>query len=252
MSEFSSIRISGSGSCGGGCYNEIRISGSGKVTGDVKCNEISVSGSGRIEGRVDCLGKIGISGSGVISGDIHCSEFRISGATKAEGNISAQSVHSSGSLSVGGWINADEIVVSGAVSARGDISGERITISGGVKTEKLISGQNVEIRLGGYNGQCCIGEIGGGNIMVTRRADEQISGFFGKLFRNNRNVPMAKIGSIEADNIDVSYSEIDKIVGARVKIGPCCEVERVEYTESLEVDESSTVKETVKSGNAAQ
>ena len=43
------ISISGSGKIAGGEYDNIRISGSGSMTGDVTANSVHISGSGRSE-----------------------------------------------------------------------------------------------------------------------------------------------------------------------------------------------------------
>lgn len=243
MSELANIKISGSGSCGGGCYDRISISGSGSVNGDVKCNSISISGSGRIGGNVDCRDRISISGSGSIDGEIICGEFHNSGSAKSSGNITAKSFHVSGVFKSGGWINSDVIAISGIVKAEGDITGERVNIRGGISTEKLVSGDNVVIEF--ESGcSCRIGELGGGTIRVYR-SEKLFRGLFGSLFNTNDSIGTAEIGSIEADDIDISHCNVKSIVGTKVVIGPGCRVERVEYTESLQIDESSKVGETV-------
>lgn len=243
MSELGSIKISGSGSCGGGCYDSISISGSGSVNGDVKCNGISISGSGRIGGNIECNGRVSISGSGSIDGNIICQEFHNSGSVRSSGNITAKSLRVSGAFKSGGWINADEIAIAGAVKAEGDITGEKVVVSGGINTDKLVSGDNVEIKFDG-NCACRIGELGGGTIRVYRRNRSQNLGIFGGFFRNSAG-GIAEIGSIEADDIGISDCNVKRIVGTKVVIGPGCSVDRVEYTESLQVDESSKVGERV-------
>ena len=57
------IRISGSGTVGSGEYNEVKISGSGRICGDVKCERFAVSGSAHSAGVIECSGELSVSGS---------------------------------------------------------------------------------------------------------------------------------------------------------------------------------------------
>lgn len=253
MSELNSVRISGSGSCGGGEYSEVRISGSGKISGDVKCDSMHISGSGKIEGEVNCKNEIHISGSGRIEKDIKCDSLHISGAAKAA-NVKAREVHISGSCSTEGKIEADEIKISGVMSAGGDICGEKVEVSGGIKTSHLLSGETVDIKFGSYN--CSIGEIGGGVISV--RPGDYINRSFGGLFefrwkRSDGCMSSGKssghvinIGSIEGDDITIQDCIVDTIRGGRVKILSGCVVKRVEYSGELTVEDGAKVEEQIK------
>lgn len=253
MSELNSVRISGSGCCGGGEYSEVRISGSGKITGDVKCDSMHISGSGKIEGEVDCKNDIRISGSGRIDKDIKCDTLHISGAAKAT-SVKAKKVHISGSCSTEGKIEADEIKISGVLSAGGDICGETVQVSGGIKTSHLLSGETVDIKFSANN--CIIGEIGGGTITV--RPGDYVNRSFGGLFQFMRKCSddyapsgkksgyTAQIGSIEGDDITAQDCIVDTIRGTKVTIMSGCEVKRVEYSGELTVEGGAKVEEQIK------
>lgn len=253
MSELNSVRISGSGSCGGGEYSEVRISGSGKINGDVKCESIHISGSGVIDGEVDCKNEIHISGSGKIVKDIKCDSLHISGAAKAA-SVKAREVHISGSCATEGRIDADDIKISGVMSAGGDICGEKVEVSGGIKTSHLLSGETVDIRFGSYN--CSIGEIGGG--VITVRPGDYINRSFGGLFEfrwkrsdgymssGKKSSHTINIGSIEGDDITIQDCIVDTIRGTKVTILSGCEVKRVEYSGELTVDDGARVLEQIK------
>ncbi len=253
MSELNSVRISGSGSCGGGEYSEVRISGSGRISGDVKCDSLHISGSGKIEGEVDCKNDIRISGSGRIDKDIKCDSLHISGSAKAM-NVKAREVHISGSCSAEGKIEADEIRISGVLSAGGDICGETVQVSGGIKTSHLLSGETVDIKFSANN--CSIGEIGGGTITV--RPWDYVSRSFGGLFRSmwkcsddyapsgKKSGYTAQIGSIEGDDITIQDCIVNTIRGTKVTIMSGCEVKRVEYSGELTVEDGAKVEEQIK------
>lgn len=248
MSELNSVRISGSGSCGGGEYSEVRISGSGKISGDVKCESIHISGSGRIEGEVDCKNEINISGSGSIEKDIKCGSLRISGSAKAA-NIKAGEVRISGSCSTHGKIEADVIKISGVISAGGDICGETVEVSGGIKTEHLLSGETIDIKFGTYNSS--IGEIGGG-VITVRPGDYMNCSFIrwkftgGYMPSGKRSGRVINIGSIEGDDITIQDCIVDTIRGGKVTILSGCKVKRVEYSGELTVDDGANVEEQIK------
>lgn len=253
MSELNSVRISGSGSCGGGEYSEVRISGSGRISGDVKCDSMHISGSGKIEGEVDCKNEVQISGSGRIDKDLRCGSLHISGSAKAA-NIKAGEVRISGSCSTEGKIEADNIRISGVLSAGGDICGETVEVSGGIKTSHLLSGETVNIKFGSYN--CSIGEIGGGTITV--RPGDYINRSFGGMFEfvwkrsdgyassGRRSGHTIRIGSIEGDDITIQDCIVDTVRGTKVTILSGCEVKRVEYSGELTIEDGAAVLEQIK------
>ncbi|MNG32826.1 hypothetical protein D3C84_1189280 [compost metagenome] len=48
--------------------------------------------------------------------------------------------------------------------------------------------------------------------------------------------------TIEGDHIYLEYTTAEVVRGAHIKIGPGCEIGRIEYTEKLEQDKRSKVK----------
>jgi hypothetical protein len=50
---------------------------------------------------------------------------------------------------------------------------------------------------------------------------------------------------IEGDKVELEHTEAGVVRGNHVKIGPGCEIGRVEYRDKLEVHKGSTVKEKV-------
>ena len=231
-----SVKISGSGTAGGGTYDEVSISGSGKVTGDIEAKHVRVSGSGRFQG---CVKADSLKGSGAfeIDKDVDAKEFECSGAGKVGGNLKADELKASGALRIGGGAKVVNAHISGAVNVAGDLEGEYVRSSGDIHVGGLLSADKVEIALGGHSE---VKEIGGERITVVGR--RKSGGFFqfGWLFGT---------GSLDAETVEGDDVHLDgtmaKVVrGRRVKIGHGCRIERVEYGQSLQIDPDAQVGET--------
>ncbi|MCX6376760.1 MAG: hypothetical protein NTU88_12130 [Armatimonadetes bacterium] len=232
-----SIRISGSGTAGGGVYDEIAISGSGKVTGDAEARSVRVSGSAHFEGSLKADSFRG-SGSFKIAGDVEAKEFKCSGAGSLGGNVKADKLATSGSVKIEESAKVVNAEISGSAKIGGDLEGEHVRSSGVINVGGLLSADTVEMALGG---NCRVREIGGERITVSS-GDSRGSGFF-------RFVWLCSPGSltaetIEGDDLHLESTTAKVVRGQRVKIGPGCRIERVEYGESLQIDPDARVDET--------
>lgn len=232
-----SVRISGSGTAGGGVYDEIAISGSGKVTGDAEARSVHVSGSAHFEGSLKADSFRG-SGSFKIAGDVEVKEFKCSGAGSLGGNVKADKLAASGSMKIEGSAKVVNAEISGSARIGGDFEGEHVRTSGVVIIGGLLSADTVEMALGG---NCRVREIGGERITVSS-GDSRGGGFF-------RFVWLCSPGSltaetIEGDDLHLESTTAKVVRGQRVKIGPGCRIERVEYGESLQIDPDARVDET--------
>lgn len=246
-----SLSISGAGKAAGGVYESIKIAGSGKIEGAAEAETITISGSGKIEGAVKAK-SMRISGSGKIMGAAEVGELRVSGSGKIEGDVRGESFHASGSCKVQGSVRAGELSASGSMkieqdvhakgvkfsgSARvgGQVAAERFYASGAFHIEKLLSADVIEVEL---YGRSYAGEIGGEKIAV--RKHEGGIWFLRWLWGGEQRL---ETNSIEADEIYLEATIAKTVRGKRVTVGPECRIDRVEYSESLQIDPKSTVKE---------
>ncbi len=243
------LKISGSGSLSAGneYYDYVGISGSGRISGDLNCKEIKISGSGKIDGNVACDGEIKISGSGVVVGNVRASAVRTSGSSKFDKNVKCDEFKITGAGKVLGDIDCTNLMILGAASLANASASERAYISGAAKVSGLLNAESVEINL---NGGCNINEIGCTNLTVKRHSGEDNVKV--KIF----NLPIITInngggkgnltaGTVEGDDIDIEYTSAKVVRGARVRIGKGCNIERVEYSESVDIDSGSEVGEQV-------
>lgn len=254
--EVSDLKISGSGTAGGGKYQEVSISGSGKINGDVQCESFKISGSGKIcgslladefrisgygtvEGNLKCKdGKI--SGSGKVCENVEAEEFKISGSGTVEGDFKGKDFTISGTGTIGGKVSCDEIKVSGIMNAHKSVEGENIDVSGAIKCVGMVNAEKITINL---NGSSSIGEIGAREINVKESLGSGFLGWIAKAFGNNYGRLDVKV--IEADDIYLENTDADVVRGARIIIGKGCKIGRVEYSESLKILNAEDVKEKV-------
>ena len=228
-----SVRISGSGSAGGGVYESVSISGSGKITGDVEAEEIKISGAATIHGSARAK-SFRASGSFEVEGGLEAGELRCSGSGKIAGSVKVDLLRSSGALKVEGGVKTREARISGAGKFGADVEAERFRSSGAFNIAGLLSADSVEIALGN---DCQAREIGGEQITVV-----QARGGRGILGINwNPRSWVLSAESIEGDDLHLEGTHARVVRGRRVKLGPGCRVESVEYSESLHIDPDAEV-----------
>ena len=255
MTNFKDITINGVGTVDGGRCGKVSISGSGKIQGQLECEAFHVSGAGKVEGGgITVHGPIHCSGAGKVDGPVFAQIAKVSGSFVAEGDVEiTQSTSVSGSLKTEGGLRCGDLSVSGVCKAGASICGNKLSVSGVLKTpadvqaeslhssgalsiDGLLNAETVEIELNGDN---TVRTIGGGRVLVRRKA----KGF--SLFGLQKR-PRLLSELIEADEIDLEYTDCQTVRGVNVRIGPECVIDRVEYSGSLTTDPNCTVREKVK------
>ena len=242
--------------------NNISISGSGSIAGGADYGKISVSGSARIGGSILCESLI-CSGSVHADGNVECADHcRISGSFHGHGDFCAQNIHVSGSAHIGGAAEGKEIVVSGMLDVNGNVSAETLHVSGrlccsSVEAEMVQMSAAVTVR-GLLNaeqvticpvGRSSVGSIGGSCITVRRPDPATLfSGIFENVFgfvHGRQNVSL-QTDIIEGDVMDLAVTQANIVRGRTVTIRKDSRIRRVEYSESLTVEDGAVVEESVK------
>lgn len=229
--QLSNIKISGSGKVGGGKYNEVRISGSAKIEGDIDCSEYKCSGSSTAKGNVKAK-IVGISGSTKIEGNLNTEEITVSGSSNILGSVVAQKVKISGSSEIGGSLHTEDIQISGSTSIDGDCEAENFHARGGFNIGGLLNAGNIEIEM---YGRCKVKEIGGETINVKLGSSHIFSRMINFFTDNGRLVT----GVIEGDDIYLEYTDAKMVRGNNITIGPNCNIEVVEYRNDVKAIENS-------------
>lgn len=238
------INLSGSGriTADGSLYEHVGISGSGKIDGNLRCKSMSVSGSGHLMGDVLCEGKISVSGSGHFNGNVESYEISASGASHFDKNVKCKRMSISGACRVNGSIEGGDISISGACKVDNNISADNVLFSGAGNVGGLLNAENIDIRLS--NSDTNIGEIGCTNLRVIPQNNAKgVLKIFGMSFGGSANL---NCKSIEGDELLLCNTVADVVRGKNVKIGPGCDIKRVEYTDTIEFEGESKVGEQVK------
>jgi len=249
------LKASGSARLSGGAYRDVDVSGSARIDGDVVCEKFEASGSVKVSGGVSG-DRFRISGSARIEGNVSAGEFRASGSASVEGNLDAKDLHASGSVkaegdvtvdnelkvsgsgSFGGAIRARTVRATGSLRAAKGIECESLALAGAFDVDGLVNAGTADIDLAG---QSRLDEIGGERITVRRRGPLSVLGIqipflTGQLTAN----------VLEATRVTLEATRAKVVRGAEVTIGSGCEIDRVEYSKSLDVAEDALVRERVK------
>ncbi len=230
--------ISGAGKLSGGVYDTVKVAGSGKIEGNVDANQISTAGACKIEGNVKAK-RMKTAGACKIIGDVQVGELKTAGSCAVEGRVEADSLESAGSQTILKGVTAKAIEIAGGWKVGGDVEADRFTAKGSINISGLLSADEVHLELGGRSK---VREIGGGRIAV-KRSNQGWFTFIGLGWGSGS----LEVETIEADEIYLEATKAQTVRGKRITIGEDCRIERVEYEESLQVDESAEVKERVKS-----
>jgi cytoskeletal protein CcmA (bactofilin family) len=247
------ISISGSGTTAGGEYHQVKVNGSGHINSDIQCEIFKCNGSARIEGNIKAA-SAKVNGSAHIEGNMDTDEMSINGSTDIDGNLICNELKIQGSSNVKGNLKGKEIVVRGSASINGNVSGEEVNIKGQVKiggdceTESfyahgnfkingLLNAGNIDIELLRH---CEAKEIGGETIKVKKNTDS--SGFKKLLkFFTGQQPDQLTADVIEGDHVYLEHTHAKVVRGNTIEIGPGCNIGRVEYKESLEIDENAKI-----------
>lgn len=242
------LSFAGVGTITTGEYGRVSVSGSGRIKGDILCESFSASGSCGGTGNIKCENDFKCSGSMNLTGEVICGgEFKVSGGSSFDGDIEAHIIKISGAVK-GRSFRADILKISGAITANGNVEAEEAHISGSGEITGLLNAEKVSIRFGSGYSRLKVGSIGGSEIVVDNDSsfNSEIRIFGIPFFSKKSSGGKLIAGTIEGDNITLNVTEAEVVCGKNVIIGKGCKIDRIEYTDSYECDESSLVTEAVK------
>jgi cytoskeletal protein CcmA (bactofilin family) len=223
--------INGSSSTNGGDFDKVSIRGEGTIYGDVNADVVNVYGQGNFRNNVSTktmgvMGQTDINGSVVadflkvygqldISKASNIKSLKIRGEVKSSQHLKGERIDNKGSLKVNGNVNCDHFFSQGECRIDGLLSAEEINIKLMIATSRIT-------------------EMGGSKISVNRHNFP-----YGLSFRAKKAHLVTTI--VEADDIYLEYTTAKIVRGNHVKIGPGCDIEMVEYRDSIRVSPGSTV-----------
>ena len=239
-------------------HGPISCHGACKVEGSVSAQSLSVFGAFSTE--ADCL----VQGDAEINGSLKtegcCTvegQVRVTGSVKSEGEFRCSGLKISGVLKCEAPLRAEEITVTGALKTESDVQAERFHAEGPVTIDGELNADSVELEL---IGESAIESIVGGSVRIRCAAEGEAGQNRGIHLHLNLNLPF--LGSrrvdydkvmrphlaanlIEADEIELEFTDSETVRGGNIRIGPECVIDRVEYSRSLYVDPNASVREKV-------
>lgn len=193
-----------------------------------------------------------INGIGKVAGDVNCARYIVRGKSEVNGNISAKFVQVAGSSLIRGNLKASEVSINGRADITGALTGERIKVNGKVRTHG-----NSEAKFFDLNGACTIdGKLKSKLIHMTLDGRSQVRTIAGETIRTrirsdwmywllsklgSRTTPVLQVDTLEGDDLELVHTHAKIIRGHHVRLGPGCQVERVEY-EKLDLHPDAEVK----------
>lgn len=270
------VHIAGAGRISGGVYDTVTVAGSGRIEGDVDANLIKTAGSCRINGDVKTK-ELKTAGSCRVSGDVRAEQMKTAGSCTIEGDVYADVVKIAGTQSIEGSLKAKEIASAGSLKVTHDVEAERFLSRGSLEIGGLLSAEEIKIELGGGR----VAEIGGTRIEVRRRGraflgwrreprvhlyvergsegllesifeelgqigeevERVVSESLGHAFGWPRGSGYLEADAIEGDEIFLEHTRARVVRGKKIQIGEGCQIESVEYSESLEIAPGAQVRE---------
>ncbi len=240
------MKISGSAQVAAGEYDNIRISGSGRICGRVRCTSFHCSGSAHGD-VLECTEEFKVSGSCGFD-RLTAKEMSVSGSIRCGGDVAVNECFKcSGSADIGGSLKCGQVSVSGGASVDGDIEAESVSVKGGIDCKGLINSENITIELAR---NMTIGSIGGSVIDITRRSTDPsgdievrfwgVSVHIGGKEAKRKGTLNVK-NYIEGDRINLEWVRAPRVSGRAVVIGEGCEIELVQYSETIEVSPEAKV-----------
>ncbi len=177
-------------------------------------HDLSLSGVGSASGGT--YHDVRINGVGKVYGDLDCVRCRVDGVADIYGNVKATTVQIRGRARVQGSVSGEEVRLEGDTNIAGNCEAETFHAAGAFQVDGLVNADQVSIRL---HGSAQVKEIGGENISVVKHHKFGLFSRFKKLTAE----------TIEGDDVHLEFTKANVVRGNRVRIGPGCEIECVEY-----------------------
>ena len=240
-----SIKSSGNVTIPSGDYDNITVSGNCVLCDIVRCVSFCSNGSTKAD-ILECDQEIKTSGNASFSGAVSAENIKASGNLFCKSNVTAsEKIVVSGALGVCGKIKCNSLEISGSLDCHTQIEAEEAKINGSIKCEGLINAEKLDIVSSGFSKtRMHIWGIGGSEILVL----ENNGAFFKALpYTVRRRLNKMIIDTcIEGDNVHLNYVKCPRVTGNTVTIGEGCEIDLVQYHESVDISPRALVKKTEK------
>ncbi|MNH82385.1 Polymer-forming cytoskeletal [compost metagenome] len=228
------MKINGVGKASGGRYSRVLLDGIGTINGEVQCEELQCNGQMKLNAPLTA-GRITINGTGKITGPVHSGDFRTDGMLNVEQEVRFNTLVMNGILKCGAGASGEHAEIYGTLKIKDNLQCETLEVSGNLQVEGLLNAGTIKVDM---IGKCSVREIGGEHITIRKlnKAPGLLELFSGKLLASRLTADV-----IEGDDIELEHTKARVVRGSRVRIGPGCEIDYIEYKETYEADPKSDV-----------
>ncbi|RUT33245.1 hypothetical protein EJP77_06205 [Paenibacillus zeisoli] len=229
------MKLNGVGQAAGGRYKRVQIDGIGTIGGEVHCEELLCNGQLKLNAPLTAE-QITINGTGKITGPVHSGDFRTDGMLNIEEEVRFDKLVINGMFKCGAGARGEHAEIYGTLKLKKDLQCEILEVWGNLQVEGLLNAGTIRLEM---IGKCKAREIGGEHIIIRKRgtAPKLLELFSGKL------ASRLTADVIEGDDIELEHTKARIVRGSRVRIGPGCEIDYVEYKDTYEADPKSDVSQ---------
>lgn len=251
------LKVSGLGMFDEGVtVSQLEVSGQATFNHHLEVHEAKVSGLLTAKKNVSCQEKFVVSGKVKGESRMNIRELTISGLLtalqelevgilKLSGKLSANSLkvenaEISGMVTITGELCAHVLEIRGMMTAD-SVESEVLKVKGRIDCKDMINSEKVEIS---STSGSSFNEIGASDVKICELEPKHgLLSRLSTLCHLFSGTTVVKGNLIEADSVYVENARIKKIRGQDIVIGPHCEIEAIEYSGTLVVDSTSTVKQ---------
>jgi hypothetical protein len=227
----------------GGTFKNVKINGHLNLSNDLTCNDILVNGILKVEGKTKAV-KGKVNGSADFNNNIEFDSLVVMGKSISKGDSKIKNLKIEGQMKISKNLTADEVNVFGILNVNGNCNSEYFKTKGAFTVNGMLNADTINIEI---YGKSTANEIGGEKITVIKGKKNYFDKIIKSLFSSFNIFDSRLIANvIEGDEIHLEFTKAKIVRGDRVKIGPGCEIESVEFKNKFELSEKSTVKENKK------
>ncbi|MNJ47842.1 Polymer-forming cytoskeletal [compost metagenome] len=227
------LRINGMGQVPGGTYGKVNTDGVATLKGEVVCSSLTANGSLKVKGSIHA-GQFRLNGTGSGTGTLSGEQLRVDGTLKVDGNVSSRHVKINGMLQATGEAIGEQADIDGSMKLGGSAKYEAMKVHGLIQVDRRLSAGELDIVMAGA---CRAKEISGERIHVRKKMGS--SRLLALL--STSLAPRLTAELIEGDEIVLEETTAGVIRGNIIRIGPGCEIDRVEYRLHYEIDPKASV-----------
>lgn len=180
--------------------------------------------------------KVKLEGMATIKDNLKCVSFSSEGMCKCEGELIADDIRTEGTFKIKGNVRAKKISVEGiARFIDSCVNADQVYTEGVIQCYEL-SADNIKI-----DGVCRADKMFGESIEINPKVGKR-TGFF-DLFSSSY---ASDVRLIECTELNADELSADIIRASKVKLGKHCEVNILEYSETIDIHPEAKIKKLIK------